>query len=226
MSIPLYNEMATADFARNEVSIHRPPNRKKVNIVSDFTSDDIENFIDWKYQNSEEFVPEDIEYIRPMKRKRQRDSEEHPDMANHFIYDPEKVRDECTGYWDYLQNFGNEFYPGYTTYYVVITPYGNRRGMTFPEVLTHIRKRWPSVRTFIGYEDRDSAGNRINPHYNIVVTTRKRLRSSNTHNLNMEAQVLFSYGDVKRVIYYSFKTYITPVKRPVYLMVNYYVWLK
>ena len=58
----------------------------------------------------------------------------------------------------------------FNNYYLVITPYGRRKGMSMPEVVK-IVKRYGCERVLITLEKKDKKGKPINPHYNIIITT-------------------------------------------------------
>jgi len=58
-------------------------------------------------------------------------------------------------------------------YYIVLTPYRKRTGMTLEQVVKHCKKNWRAIRLLITLETKKSDGTPINPHYNILITSKK-----------------------------------------------------
>nr|QKI29023.1 Rep [Kummerowia striata CRESS virus] len=113
----------------------------------------------------------------------------------------------------------------YKNYYIVITPYGRKKGMQLDAIIKMIR-RWGCTRVIITKEVRSKETKRkINPHFNIIITTKKDIGSSNSNNLNIKSQILPNIGDVARAIDYSFKEYVQPI-RFCLKGKDYYVWQK
>lgn len=97
----------------------------------------------------------------------------------------------------------------YVNYYIVITPYGNRKGISMHDIKNIVRRRWSPERYILTREDTNDSGVRVNPHYNILITTRKLLKTSNSNNLNMDVQLqLDGQRGLSRIIDYCFKQYM------------------
>lgn len=97
----------------------------------------------------------------------------------------------------------------YVNYYIVVTPYGNRKGMTMHDIKNIIRRRWSPERYILTREDTDDTGKRINPHYNILITTKKVMKNSNSNNLNINVQsTTKGIVGLTNIIDYSFKQYM------------------
>lgn len=112
----------------------------------------------------------------------------------------------------------------YKNYYIVMTPYGERKGMTINEVVK-IVKRWGCHRTMITRETMSKLGKPVNPHYNIIITTTRELSTYNKGHLNVDVQELPRLKDIEQAIDYSFKEYIKPLKKCTD-GVHYYAWRK
>lgn len=112
----------------------------------------------------------------------------------------------------------------YRNYYIVICPYGRKKGIKMDQIIK-IVKRWGCNRVIITRETMGKKGQSINPHYNIVITTKKKLKDSNSNNLNIKVQKLPNLGDITRAIDYCFKEYIKPL-RSCKEGRQYYVWKK
>jgi len=100
-------------------------------------------------------------------------------------------------------------------YYVVVTPYGKRKGMTFEDFELMIVKRWHPKAYLIIREDRKEDGTMINPHFNVLITTKKVLKNSNNNSLNIVVQDCFTQKDIFQVIDYCFKTFEVPIYRKI-----------
>jgi len=146
-----------------------------------------------------------------------------------WIQDPEAVELYCREVYNLKKPCYNLDPPVFELY-AVITPYWDRKGMSMVEVDSMIRKRWSPKRYMITYEDRDKDGDPINPHYNVLISTCKQLKSYNNNNLNVEVrpvkQTRTLFQDYEVLVKYMFKTYYAPIRRPMYMSVHYCVWSK
>lgn len=139
--------------------------------------------------------------------------------------DPNKVETYCRKIYNINTSHYNEY-----DLYAVITPYWERKGMSMVEVDQMIRKRWSPKRYMITYEDRDKHGNPINPHYNVLFSSAKLIKSYNNNQLNVKVRFVKDTrslrDDYDVLINYMFKTYHRPYPRPMYLNIHYIVWSK
>lgn len=121
-------------------------------------------------------------------------------------------------------------------YYIVLTPYGTKKGTPLWIIINMIKKRWSPQRLIVTYEQYNgnyfapiSKRKKINPHYNIIITTKKDIKSSNNNNMNIDVQEIDYIKDLNKVIDYSFKEYVDPkcynINRCIHEL-NYYVYIK
>jgi len=106
-------------------------------------------------------------------------------------------------------NVSETYEQPYNQYYLVICPYGRKSGMDITQVANLIKKNYGAERILITRETMKEDGSKINPHYNVILTTKKILHSSNSNNLNMNIQSIPYRRDLSRVIDYIFKEYET-----------------
>lgn len=126
--------------------------------------------------------------------------------------DPQYAKNESMLIYDYT----NVHYATYD-FYAVLCPYGKRKGMKMEEVYKMVKRRWAPKRLCITYEDRDKLGHRINPHYNILFSTDRYLKSYNCNNINVDVRCVQQYrslvADYEVLFDYIFKTYFSPERR-------------
>lgn len=168
----------------------------------------------WSYYLKEAIVvtnPLEVQVFNDYK-KSQMATQFHRDPHLLENNDPLQAQIECKMTYGYLKDAFTMY-----DYYAVLVPYKSRKGMTMEQVYNMVKRRWAPKRLCITYEDRDKLGNRINPHYNILLSTNRELKSYNCNNINVEVRNVMQYrtlqNDYEVLFDYIFKTYFKPVRR-------------
>lgn len=92
----------------------------------------------------------------------------------------------------------------YRTYYIVVTPFAKQRGVALGAIYKKYSKDG-CERILVTREKLTSDGRPINPHYNVLVTTKKVFHSGNFNYFNLNVQQVVDLTTLPNVIYYMLK---------------------
>lgn len=93
------------------------------------------------------------------------------------------------------------------TYYLVLTPFKNSSIKNIEDLIRYFRKR--GYERIVVTKEHYTNGRRINPHFNVIITTKCSLQKLHMKNCNVHPQLIsdHTYNNYQRMFTYIYKEY-------------------